>query len=130
MVQKFAGVSEGQVQDFISKQEKALRLNPLFSNKAPLTPVKSSSVMSRVQIDLVDMQKRPVSIGSNEYKYILVMLDVCSRLLFLRPLSSKYAAEVASTLLQLFSDVGLPKIVQSDQGGEFKGVVKGVVHYL
>ena len=84
MVQKFAGVSEGQVQDF------------------------------------------KVSIGSNEYKYILVMLDVCSRLLFLRPLSSKYAAEVASTLLQLFSDVGLPKIVQSDQGGEFKGVA----HYL
>ena len=105
MVQKFAGVSERQVQDFISKQEKAQRLNPLFSNKAPLIPVKSSSVMSRVQIDLVDMQKRPVSIGSNEYKYILVMLDVFSRFLFLRPLTSKYAAEVASTLLQLFSDV-------------------------
>ena len=54
------------------------------------------------------------------------MLDVFSRFLFLRPLTSKYAAEVASTLLQLFSDVGPPKIVQSDQGGEFKGVV----HYL
>ena len=58
------------------------------------------------------------------FRYVLVVLDVFSRYVFLRPLQSKSSAEVATHVVQMFSDVGPPKIVQTDQ---FKGVVERVM---
>lgn len=132
VVEKFCGVSEREIQTFINNQEKAQRMNPTFKNKAQITPVKSSRVMNQVQIDLVDMQKYPVSKEgtTSHYKYILVVLDVFSRYLFLRPLTSKSSAEVAANLLQLFSDIGPPLRIQCDQGKEFKGVVSYIMKSL
>ena len=75
-------------------------------------------------MDLVDMPKNTVDINSRTYRYVLVVLDVFSRFLFLRALQSKSSTEIASTMLQLFSDIGPPKIVQSDQGNEFKDAVR------
>ena len=49
---------------------------------------------------------------------MLVVLDVFSRFLFLIPLQSKSSTEVASVVVQIFSDVGPPKIIQTDQGTE------------
>ena len=81
--------------------------------------------MHHVQVDLVDMKNNAVTIGAQKFKYILVMLDVFSRYIYLRPLTSKSSAEVASSasvLLKIFSDAG-PRRLQSDQGAEFKGAV-------
>lgn len=125
--EKFAGVSERVIQEYINNQPKAQRLNPEFKNKADLVPVKSSGVLNQVQIDLVDMSKYPVPIegtlNNMHYRYILVVLDTFSRFLFLRALRSKSSSEVASVLLQIFSDIGPPLRIQSDQGTEFKGVL-------
>ena len=126
IVEKFAGVSERVIQEYINNQPKAQRLNPEFKNKADLIPVKSSGVLNQVQIDLVDMNKYPVPIEGTlnmHYRYILVVLDTFSRFLFLRPLRSKSSSEVATVLLQIFCDIGPPLRIQSDQGTEFKGVV-------
>ena len=41
---------------------------------------------------------------------------------------SKSSTEVASVVIQIFSDVGPPKIIQTDQGTEFKGVVEQVMN--
>ena len=127
IVQKFAGVSERVIQEYINNQPKAQRLNPEFKNKADLVPVKSGGVPNQVQIDLVDINKyNPVPIEGTlnmHYRYILVVLDIFSQFLFLRPLKSKSSSEVAGVLLQIFSDIGPPLRIQSDQGTEFKGVV-------
>ena len=77
-----------------------------------------------MQIDLVDMKNNKVTVGSDTFKYILVVLDVFSRYIFLRPLKSKSSGEVAGILLRIFSDTGPPKRLQSDQGSEFKGAVQ------
>ena len=72
------------------------------------------------------MNKCPVPVEGTlnyHYKYILVVLDIFSRFLFLRPLRSKSSSEIASVLLQIFSDIGPPLHIHSDQGTEFKGVV-------
>ena len=123
IIEKFAGVSERGIQEYINNQPKAQRLNPEFKNKADLVPVKSSGVLNQVQIDLVDMSKYPAPTEGIQYRYILVVLDTFSRFLFLRPLRSKSSSEVANVLLQVFSDIGPPLRIQSDQGTEFKGVV-------
>ena len=123
ITEKFAGVSERVIQQYINNHPKAQRLNPEFKNKSDLVPVKSSGVLNQVQVDLVDMSKYSVAIDGTHYRYILVILDVFSRFLFLRPITSKSSSQVANVLLQLFSDIGPPLRIQSDQGTEFKGVV-------
>ena len=119
----FCGITEREVQTYINRLQMHQQLHPTFINKQPLNPVKSSSVMAQVQMDLVDMQNISVQNDANPFRYVLVILDVFSRYIVLRPLQSKSSCEVSTHVLQLFSDVGPPKRVQTDQGTEFKGVL-------
>ena len=48
----------------------------------------------------------------------------------MRPLQSKESAEVAENLLSIYNEHGPPEILQSDQGTEFKGVVKTLCEAL
>ena len=121
---RFAGLSVRQIMAVINSMHEAQRLKPTFLNKAPLKPVQSSAVMNQVQIDLVDMRSSKVSVGSDTFCYILVVLDVFSRFILLRALKTKNSAEVATQLLSIFSDTDPPRKLQSDQGSEFKGAVK------
>ena len=130
MSKKFCGISEREIQHHINRNAKHQRLHPAFTNKAPLNPVESSGVFNHVQIDLVSMERFPCVVNDNTYKYILVILDVFSRYIFLRPLTSKRAEEVASKLVELFSDTGPPKRLQCDQRNEFRGVVNKVTKAL
>jgi transposase InsO family protein len=50
-------------------------------------------------------------------KYLLVVVDVRTRFVFLRALKYKTMQSIASALLGF--DVGFPKILQSDNGTEF-----------
>ena len=103
------------------------QLHPNFINKQPLKPVTSHRVMDHIQMDIVDMQRNPVESSGSTSRYVLVVMDVFIRFLFLRPLQSKCSAEISTLVFQLFSDIGVPKIVQTDQGTEFKGVVEKVM---
>ena len=81
-------------------------------------------MQERHQVDLFNMQSMPVTVGGITYKYIMSVIDIFSRFVFLRPLQSKESAEVAENLRNIYSEDGPPEILQSDQGTEFKGVVK------
>ena len=48
--------------------------------------------------------------------------DHLTKFVILRPLRRKTAAEVASTLLDIFCLLGPPHILQSDNGKEFKNI--------
>ena len=126
----FCGISERQIQTYINSLQTSQQMHPHFINKQPLKPVKSHGVMEQIQMDLVDMQKSPVEIGGKMFRYELVVLDVFSRFIFLRALQSKSSTEVATHVVQLCSDIGLPKRVQTDQGTDFKGVVEKVMRYI
>ena len=64
-------------------------------------------------MDIVDLHRSEVESDGRTYKYVLVVMDVFSRFLFLRPLTSKSSTEVASHVLSLVSDIGPPKIVKN-----------------
>ena len=57
--------------------------------------------------------------GPEKHQYLLVLVDVCTRFVFLRPIPNKEAITVAKTLFDIFSLVGFPQILQSDNGKEF-----------
>ena len=89
ITQSFCGVAEREIQSFLNNQEISQQLNPSFINKQPLKPVSSKRVMDRIQMDIVDLMRSPVHIYEKTFRYVLVVLDVFSRYVFLRPLQSK-----------------------------------------
>ena len=118
------GVTERRIQN---RQQ----INQQIHHKQKLKPVTSKEVMNRIQMDIVDMNRSPVEISEDKvFRYVLVVLVVFSRFIFLRPLRSKSSTEVAAVVMQIFTDVGPPKIIQTDQGTEFKGVVEQVMNKL
>ena len=126
----FCGISERDIQMFLNSQQSNQQLNPTFMNKQPIKPVDSKQVMGQVQMDIVDLQRSAIELDGKVFKYVLVVMDVFSRFIFLRPLQGKSSLEVASHIMQIFSDAGVPKIIQSDQGTEFKGVVERVMERM
>lgn len=86
--------------------------------------------MERNQIDLVDMKAYPVTKDGKLFRYVLAVLDVFSRYLVLRPLHSKTAVGVSRHLAEIYSMFGAPKVLQSDQGPEFKGAVPILMKFL
>lgn len=82
-------------------------------------PILSNILNSRGQVDLVDIQTEP----DKDYKFILNYQDHLTKFVFLKPLKSKRAEEVAYNLLDIFCIVGAPFILQSDNGREFTASV-------
>ncbi|GFO05646.1 scan domain-containing protein 3 [Plakobranchus ocellatus] len=70
---------------------------------------------SRVVIDLVG----PLPVSSNRYEYILTVVDVATRFADAVPLRSITAKNVGENLFSIFTRLGFPKQVQSDQGTQF-----------
>jgi transposase InsO family protein len=66
---------------------------------------------------VIDLKSMPLSKNGNTC-YLLIV-DVATRFLFIRPLPDKNRYTVARCLLRVFCDIGFPKILQSDNGGEF-----------
>lgn len=103
------GVSRNVIQNYIDKdtgyQERKAE-GYAFRNKPPLQPVQSSQVMRRNQADLVNLGR--MSSPSEDYKYVLVLVDVFSRFLWLRPLKDKSAQEVAHHLGLIWQQFGTP----------------------
>src|SRR5204863_4160561 len=61
--------------------------------------------------------------NDHEFKYILHVRDHFSRYSWAKPITSKNASEVAGCLFEIFTEVGSPAILQSDNGREFTAEV-------
>lgn len=84
----------------------------------PLTPVTASMPWNHISMDLKSLPK-----SDKGYTYLLVIVDVFTKFTFLRPVKNKSASTVAKELPILFTDVGFPRILQSDNGTEFSNHV-------
>jgi len=64
-------------------------MHPVFSNKGPKKIIEAKQVFERLQVDLVDLSRRPAFENDVEFRYVLVVVDIFSRYMFLRPLTKK-----------------------------------------
>ncbi|XP_071054394.1 KRAB-A domain-containing protein 2-like [Onthophagus taurus] len=78
-------------------------------------PIISTGFNKRGQIDLIDMQTEP----DGPYKFIMNYQDHLTKFVFLKPLKTKKAEEVAYNLMDIFGIVGAPCLLHSDNGREF-----------
>ena len=78
----------------------------------------ASGVYTALQIDLADMSKYKKQ--NDNITFLLVVIDVYSRRLFVKPLKSKGGVEVCAALTAIFDELGgAPIYVYSDDGKEF-----------
>ena len=83
--------------------------------------VTSRVVHETLQVDLVDFSRQKVLLNNKVYKYVLSVLDVFSRHVWLRPLKNKSANTVSTVLKKFLEEYGVPRIIQHDRGKEFEG---------
>ena len=127
--QKFAGISNRTVADFIKRQEvHQIHLNT--PKTRIVQPIVTSHPFQRWQIDLIDLQKLKWNFTGNQgFSWILTVVDLFSKYVYLFAIKNKKASSVAVALRRLFDylemkNLPLPKIIQSDRGNEFKGEVE------
>ena len=85
----------------------------------PLRPILAELPMDHVAIDLIG----PMTTSPCGNNYVLVLVDACTRFIWLRAIQDKSALAVARALLLIFCDSGFPRILQSDNGSEFANKV-------
>ena len=115
---RYYGISKAQV-SLLLKQ--CVTCVNMASNRtrAPLQPIYVERTLERLQIDMVDMS----SIPAGPYKWILHVKDHFSKYSMLYALSTKESAKIADCLQEFVRYYGVPDIIQSDNGREFKGAV-------
>jgi transposase InsO family protein len=101
-------------QELVSQCTECQRWNIGKHGFHPINPIHALIPWDHVALDLKEM---PRSTSGNIY-YLLIV-DIATRFIFLRPLSSKSAHSIAKELFSVFCIMGLPKIMQSDNGTEF-----------
>ena len=85
-----------------------------------------SEPFSRVAIDIVG----PVNVSGRGHKYILTLMDCATRFPEAVPLHNIDTVTVAENLISLFSRLGIPKEILSDNGAQFKSDLMSEIHRL
>ena len=113
---KYYGIGEKSIQAWLRRSNMHQKKRPAFKNKAPLKPIIASKIFERHQIDTVDMS----SVAVQDSRYILSIIDVFSRFLWIRPLTNKKASTIAEVAREIYEEWGWPEIIQCDRGTEFR----------
>jgi hypothetical protein len=87
---------------------------------ASIHPIITFGLGIRGQVDIVDFQSMPDGI----FQYLLNYIDHGDKRLTSIPLVSKRATSVAMALFTIFTDIGPPKLLQTDNGGEFSNAAR------
>ena len=88
--------------------------------KPTITPIVSYGCCHRIQLDLMDMRLSP----AGDYKWILQIKCHFSRYVWLTALKDKESTSTAAVFSTWLDFNGFCKIVQCDNGTEFKGVLR------
>jgi hypothetical protein len=104
-----------QIQTELASCDPCTRFTVTKSGYNPSQYITADGPWTHIQIDTsVHLPKSP-----DGYTALLVVIDVFTGFVLLRPIKTTSADLVAKELWDIFSTFGLPKIMQSDNGPEF-----------
>ena len=98
--ESYAGLIENKILKITNKHVKYHKFNVKFLNKAIPQPMRVSSVIEQVQIDLINLSSQRVEYEGKVYRYVLLVMDVFSRFHWLSPLQRKFPHHVAEQYFQ------------------------------
>ncbi|GFX62485.1 retrovirus-related Pol polyprotein from transposon 412 [Trichonephila clavipes] len=112
----------GEIAEFVQTCKGCqLRKPEKIGDRAPITPiVRPELPFEIVNIDVIGPIQPPSGRG---HKYVLCMMDQHTRWPEAVPLRSLTAKNACDSLLQIFSRTGIPSIIASDQGTNFRSAL-------
>ena len=113
-----ANVTRKQVAAFLSYCVTCEEKRSQMKKKRVIRPITSSDYGQRGQVDLIDMRSCKTR---DSYSFILHYQDHFTKFSVLKALHSKQTSEVSKHLYDIFTLIGAPKILQTDNGNEFTG---------
>ncbi|PIC12836.1 hypothetical protein B9Z55_028195 [Caenorhabditis nigoni] len=114
---RFKSVKYEQVEKVLEDLE-SFTLHRPNQSRFPRLKTTASGLFTDLQMDLADMSKYKNE--NDGIVFLLVVIDLYSRRLFVRPIKSKRGVEVAEALRSVFEEMGTsPIIIFSDDGKEF-----------
>ena len=78
----------------------------------------------------MDLSKEAVNYNKHVYRYVLSVMDIFSRYLWLRPLQKKSREHVSRAFQRIYSEHGPTDRLQSDRGKEIEGKVRPLCKQL
>lgn len=105
------------IQEELSSCDPCARFTVVKSGFNPASFITSGGPWDHIQIDT--SVHLPPSPGPNSKTAMLVVIDVFTGFVLLRPIETTKAEIIARELWEIFCVFGVPKIIQSDNGREF-----------
>ncbi|SAL97877.1 hypothetical protein [Absidia glauca] len=110
--------------EMVKKCNQCMQYNVVRKGYHPLASITANAPGDHWAIDLAGEFNET----NNGNVYILVMIDICTRFVIIKPIPDKTAVTVANALIDVFCTFGFPKIIQSDNGSEFaNGTVEKLI---
>lgn len=124
---KYINIKRKHVKEFLGRSKVYQMTKPqVFRVNKPITSVFPNSLWA---IDLIDMKY--LSKSNYEYKYIVNVVDVFSRKIWIEPIKFKTAKQISETFEKIIERAGVkPNHLMSDNGTEFQGRFKELCEEL
>jgi transposase InsO family protein len=106
------------IEHAVNNCDECLKFNIVKTGYHPLRPLSATLPGDHLQMDFAYLPR-----SRDNYRHLLVITDVFSGFVILRALAHDSAESVATTLLDVISLIGPPRILQSDRGSEFVNAV-------
>lgn len=103
------------VEKVVRSCDSCQKFNSVKRTEIQMKKIISSQPWEHICIDLIT----PLEMSENGEDTILTIIDVFSRFVILYPLKGKSMREISKHLWKCFGTMGVPKIIQSDNGSEF-----------
>ena len=113
---KFSNITLKDVKDYLQGKLSYVRFKHVKRN-FPRRKVIVSGPQIQYQADLVDFA--PIQRENDNFRFLLTVIDCFSRFAIAIPQRSKSAADTLRAMEKAFKFMGFPKILQTDEGGEF-----------
>ena len=116
---------EGRFNISLNRIRKWLQSQEVYSIHRPLRRKFSSNrvivngIDDQWDFDFMDMSA--LTKKNDGVKYLLLVIDIFSKYIFVRPLKNKTVSEVVKAFKSIFAEGRQPKLARSDKGSEFKG---------
>ena len=111
-------ISLHDVKEWLKNQD-SYTLNKQLRRKFKRSKVIVTGLKDQYEADLADVQK--LSKENDGIRFLLVVIDVFSRFLWVEPLPSKHEENVIKGFRLIFEKSGRPRRLRTDRGKEFTG---------
>lgn len=116
---RLLGISKKDVDAFLKSTDMFTKLRETF--RAPVVKsYRPTHPLQHWQIDLIDMSRADLREKNNSYAWLVVIIDIFSKFVYIYPIVNKEAKSTAAVISRIFLQGDIPKYMQHDDGPEFK----------